>query len=141
MISLKSQRPHKIFVGANALKHAIYFGQYRRNIRNTNDIFDYNPVILRCIQYSINNPTAMNVTGTNIEGRGNHAKLYETKDSIIFSSQNNGNSPLFEFAIQYDKRTTGKLESFFTEAIRECSSHRRKYEQLNANTYRRNIRG
>lgn len=61
--------------------------------------------------------------GLKIEGEGVHAKMYEYGDYLIFSSQNNGNSPLFETAIVFKKKK--RLEEFFFDSFKRAAAYQK----------------
>jgi hypothetical protein len=132
---LKSSRPHVLFSGENALKHALWYDIRGAVCRDERLLFDFKPPIQKAIQYSKANQTAMPVSNLNVEGGGNHAKIYVTKQGLIFSSQNNGNSPLFEFAILYKRRTEGKLETFVEDTLENCVHHLYKRRRLNGKNF------
>ncbi len=122
---------HYIFTGRNALRHAIYYA-YKGQLC-TNDSLLYNlhvtgdGVVVRCMEWNKadGNQTAFPVMRDNLVGNGCHAKVYELANGVvIFSSQNNGNSPLFEFAILYPKQKHG-LRRFIDRTFARCEEFRR----------------
>jgi hypothetical protein len=68
--------------------------------------------------------TALPVDKEQLLGNGNHAKIYETRTgSLLFSSQNNGSSPLFEFCILYKDCRGGRLGKFTDRMFKYCAKY------------------
>lgn len=122
----------QIFTGKNALIHALYFLDTGRICQNGDDIFGYkSKQLLKICSWHNGVRSIRNVADKdNIEGDGVHMKIYETHNHVIFSSQNNVNSPLFEFAIVFEKRP--KLLEFFNRSFERAKAYS-KWWKLNKN--------
>lgn len=123
---LFTSRKHYLFFGENALKQALFFAQYGREVDDISRLYDYKPVVKEAMQWSAGNKTALRVRDTNLEGWGVHAKIYMLDGHMVLSSQNNGNSGLFEFAVLYPKKE-GALERWFRSAFDAAKLHQRKW--------------
>lgn len=116
---LVCKKEHRIFFGRNALRHAIYFSVHKRVARDNKMIDDMQ--LWARFEKSVcwgfePAQTAMPVAGLNVLGKGVHAKMYSLANGdLILSSQNNGGSGLFEFAILYQKSKTGALRRFLDD--------------------------
>lgn len=108
-----STKQHHIFTGKNALKHALFFEKTGRVCNNEQLLYNMDIKFQKGVWWDSS-------------GGGSHAKIYETKDSIIYSSQNNGNSPLFEFAILYPRQSgkPSKLEEFTAKTLKRVAAYR-----------------
>lgn len=116
--TIRTSKEHIIFSGRNALHHAIFFDENGR-IATADDLYMRRFEIEECCSWGIGKARTANIVkGTNVIGDGVHAKMYTLKSgSIIYSSQNNGSSALYEFAILYQK--PGKELKSFTSVMLE----------------------
>jgi hypothetical protein len=115
-LALHCKKPHIIFVGPNALHQAIWYDRTGREA-SVNTLYGFRPRLQTSMCWG-EAKSASEVLGDNVVGPGVHAKIYTLQTgSILFSSQNNGASPLYEFAILYPRKTAGKL---LPELIEKC---------------------
>lgn len=125
----KCDSPSFILTGKDALSHALYLVHTGTLCRNADHLYQADfPKMERACSY--HNGIKGQRSKDNIEGVGVHAKFYETKNHIIFSSQNNVSSPLFEFAIVFEKRK--KLLEFFIDSFNRAKAYS-KWWKLNRN--------
>ena len=111
--------PSMIFTGKDALRHAIFYSKYGRVCENANLLYQLNvKLLVACSWHQGNNAFAAKEIQ---EGAGVHMKAYELEDYIIYSSQNNVSSPLFEMAILFEKRE--KLLDFFKRSISRAKEY------------------
>lgn len=91
---------HYIFTGKNALTQALFYDKYNR-IASANEVYSFRAKLKESCSWGT--PTSsFDSDKVWAEGNGVHAKMYiSEKGSVILSSQNNGKSPLFEFAVLY----------------------------------------
>lgn len=113
---IRTNNEHIIFSGRNALHHAIFFDEKGR-LATANELYKRRFEIEECCSWGIGEARTANIVkGANIIGNGVHSKMYTLKTgSIIYSSQNNGSSALYEFAILYQK--PGKELKSFTSVM------------------------
>lgn len=126
---LTTSKKHHIFTGKDALAHALYYAKYKRVADCANKIFRLQVRGIKGMCWG--NPTVPIVQCSgNINGSGNHAKIYDTDSYMIFSSQNNTCSPLFEFAILYFKdNKSGRLQEFVDSTFRRCKAFTMWYQK------------
>lgn len=119
-----STKKHWIFTGKNALQQAVFFDTYGR-VATPDQLYGFRGNMKHAVSWSDCKSKNM-VKGTEICGHGVHAKMYITeKNSVIMSSQNNGSSPLFEFAILYagKGRKMNDLRSFVSNSIERAVAY------------------
>ena len=118
MFECKSK--HTIFTGKNALKHAVFYSKTGRMCDNPDILFNLGRLkaIRAC---SWHRGVKSFITDDFIDGEGVHMKCYELGGHIIYSSQNDCDSPLFEFAILYEKKP--RLLEFFIESFERAKEH------------------
>lgn len=127
IISFDCKSNSTIFAGPNALKAACYFIENGIEA-DQQELFDYKPVFKRAMYYT-GNAVGDNVRGVDINGSGTHAKVYEFRNSIIFSSQNNVSSGLFEFAIVIEgTKTKPKLMAFVELVFKSAMAYSRYFK-------------
>ena len=110
----------KIFTGKNALKHALYYCQYGYVANDADYLYKFKPVIDKAISWH-HGDNGFTVNGLEISGDGVHAKCYELPNHLIYSSQNNVDSSLFEFAIVYEKRP--KHSEYFKKILKKAKEY------------------
>ena len=92
--------PPRYFLGENALKAALFWVDNKRQ-GTRDELYKFDPWLDNAVQFS-DNPSEMWVNKGGVTLRGKrykiHAKFYEYNGYMVFSSQNNGNSPNLEFA-------------------------------------------
>jgi hypothetical protein len=117
--SIETKRRSKIYVGRNALFHALYFITYNRDCRDDSELYDLNKKIQldKSVCWGLRKADTAITASSTVLGNGVHAKMYEYRSHIILSSQNNGSSPLFEFAVVYLPEKSSKLETFLGKAM------------------------
>jgi len=104
-------KKHYIFTGKNALQQALYFDN-NNSIATPNQLYKLKSLLERSTSWG-NCKSKNSVRGTEVNGDGVHAKMYVTANqSVILSSQNNGSSPLFEFAILYKGKGSNMRDIF-----------------------------
>jgi hypothetical protein len=111
--------PCQIFTGRNALRGALFWCETGRDCGDPHILFELQrglePLEIACSWHKA--PTSLEAS-SEISGEGVHAKFYKYKNYLIFSSQNNGNSPLFETAIVFKQKPA--LLSFFKESFKNA---------------------
>lgn len=137
---MKCERKHYIFCGPNALRHAMSFAQRKRLCKNNGEAYEYRPGLQQAMSWAVNEAglqTQSKVSGSEIIGEGVHAKIYTLQNNgHIFASQNNGSSPLYEFAIYYPPETrwgkllTGKgsMRAFVNSVFRSAKSYQKWFK-------------
>lgn len=105
--------PSKIFTGKDALKHSLFWIEHGVIARDATQLFRYVYPVKRAVSW--HSGVDRNPSRKEFTAEGVHAKMYETEDYLIYASQNNVSSPLFEFAILYEKRD--KHVGFFNKTI------------------------
>lgn len=145
MVAIMAQQPyiemirnkgeHFVFTGRNALRHAIYYSYFGSMCTNDSQLYNmhlmYSRIIESSMDWSLNgqNETAMKVSQANLSGQGCHAKIYKlVNGEIILASQNNGNSPLFEFAILY-KVPKPEFKEFISKTFERCAQMRQWFSK------------
>lgn len=131
MLIHKCKEAHTIFTGKNALGYAIFFHNNGFHARNENDVFDIIRTVTfeECINWGIEPAKTSATFKDGVLGKGCHAKMYRLENSIILSSQNNGSSPLFEFAILYQNLSlTGKLSTYFSKVVAFAKVFSKRYK-------------
>jgi len=122
---MECRKKHYIFTGRNALWQALFYDKYGR-VATPDELYRARFRVKNCCSWGIDGAKTRNhVEGTEVLGNGVHAKVYDLGGSVIYSSQNNGSSQLFEFAILYkgvgskmeavsnfSKRTIGRAKDF-----------------------------
>lgn len=109
----------EIFTGKNALQHALFYITYGKICTNADQLYNRTFQLLKACSWR--EGLLYNKAIESIQNDGIHAKLYETKEHIIYSSQNNTNSALFEFAIIYKKKP--KLFAFFLDTFNKAKKY------------------
>lgn len=111
--------PSEIFTGKNALQHALFYINYGKVCNNADQLYNRVFPLLKACSWreGLQNNKALQT----LQNDGLHAKLYETDTHIIYSSQNNNHSALFEFAIIYKKKP--KLLAFFLETFNKARQY------------------
>lgn len=112
---LECKTPHKIFTGKNALLHACFYVKTGRICENADHLYNFKPVFNVATSWHRGEGF---ISKEGIEGNGVHMKMYEYEDFLIFSSQNQVSSPLFEMAILYEKRP--KLLQYFYRTFKRA---------------------
>lgn len=120
----RCNKKHIIFTGRNALAQAIFFDEQNR-IATPDDLYQRRFDIDHCATWGYETAKSHNhVQGTEVVGDGVHAKMYILPNgSVIFSSQNNCSSALFEFAILYQadgKEKMKSLKAFTMKSIKRA---------------------
>ena len=110
---IECKQKHLIFTGRDAFIHALYFTEFGRVCTNPDELYQFKVPGLKACSWGEGEFGL--VAPEIIEGTGVHMKCYETANHIIFSSENNTSSPLFEFACLYKKKT--KLLAFFEKSF------------------------
>ena len=121
-----TRKESHIFVGVNALRQAVYFDEMGTHCTDQDELYNMQKgwALLRGMCWGDVAKTALPVDKEQLLGNGNHAKIYETRrGSLLFSSQNNGNSPLFEFCILYKDCRGGKLSKFTERMFKYCAKY------------------
>ena len=114
--AIRSDAPHIIFTGRNALSQAIFYDNHGR-MATPDDLYMKTFNIEDCSTWGVNKAKTENtVSGVHVKGSGVHAKMYILPSgSTILSSQNNCSSALFEFAVLYPEDK--KVKSFIKKSI------------------------
>lgn len=94
-------KKHTIFTGKNALRQALWFSKHNR-LAHPDELYGWAPTLQLATSWG-KPKSASPVSGTHVHGSdGVHAKMYITPSGhVVLASQNNGSSPLFEFAVLY----------------------------------------
>lgn len=118
---IDTKAPSRIFTGRNALYHAVYWITYGSICADDSNLFALKDVRRTRLTKSVCWGTEPALTALqssdSVLGSGVHAKMYELGDCFILSSQNNGSSPLFEFAVVYKPASSSKLRTFLGKSI------------------------
>lgn len=118
--SFYCKTPCRIFTGRNALRAALFYARFGKESRDPHELFRIDE-FLEPLEVAVSwheGATALPSKVTH-EGSGVHAKMYSYEGYLIFSSQNNGNSPLFETALMFKKKKK-KLLAFFNDSTRRA---------------------
>lgn len=119
-----SKEPHIIFTGKNALNVALFFSTKKR-MPTPNDLYKFTTPLTSALSWG--NPlSAHHVKNLQVKGNGVHAKIYTLPSGdIILSSQNNGASPLFEFAILYptEQRKKRTFATFIEQTMKAAAKY------------------
>ena len=109
----------QIFTGKDALKHAVYWIKTGEICDNANDLWRLQPELLKATSWhkGCNSFPAHQ----ELVGDGVHMKIYEEADYLIYSSQNNLNSPLFEHALVFQKRESHS--TFFERTFKRAKAY------------------
>lgn len=111
--------PCQIFTGKDALTHAIFWIETGRLAHEATHLYYAQFKFDTAIGW--NKPKSSYQATNEISGCGNHMKLYEYKEYIIFGSQNNGKSSLFESALVFKKKP--ELSKFINTTIKRCAAY------------------
>lgn len=109
---------HWIFTGKNALMHAAFFIEKGRVCGDADELYRSRFKAEKSCSWHKGNGSF--ISKEVVDGCGVHMKCYELKDHIIYASQNDVASPLFEFAIVYEKRP--KLLEFFHRSFNRAKT-------------------
>lgn len=128
----RCEKKHLIFTGKNALRHALFYSKEGRVCDDEQVLYALtNKVRLETAMYwGHGKPeTAMVTLDKELVGEGCHAKIYSLPcGDVIYSSQNNGNSPLFEFAILYQNvEKSPRFSKFLKRTFERCEVFRKWY--------------
>ena len=101
--------PCKIFVGKDALSHAIYWIKHKKIAKDATDLYQQQFKFLSAVSWR--KGLSSYSSKTELAGNGLHIKMYETDQYLILSSQNNCHSALFESALVFERKKN--LSAFF----------------------------
>ena len=135
------KREHRIFAGKNALRHAVYFSKTGREVSKECQLYKIEDTTSfdKSMCWGFEEAATAMGSKESILGDGVHAKVYKMKNGdIILSSQNNGSSPLFEFAILYKSDTRLKaLDRFVDGLFTMAKKHQAWYKK----SFKKDVRG
>lgn len=112
--------PSRIFTGKDALKHALFWIENGYVTDEANDLYKYTFELNTAVSWHSGvdrNPARREYAGTGV-----HAKVYESESHLVYSSQNNVSSPLFEFAIVFEKHP--RHLKFFRKTVKRIIAFR-----------------
>ena len=118
---IDTKAPSRIFAGRNALYHAVYWITFGTLCEDDSKLFSLKDVqrtrLTKSVCWGAGPAQTALACSDSVLGSGVHAKMYEIGDCFILSSQNNGSSPLFEFAVVYKPTSSSKLRTFLGKSI------------------------
>ncbi len=124
--------PCEIFIGRSALWQAVYWCKTGRVCHKVNELYHLQHHTAFEKACSWHSGATSIPSQEELEGCGVHAKMYQYEDYLIFSSQNNGSSPLFETALVFKKKP--RLLQFFTDSFDKALRYQMWWK--NNKTYR-----
>lgn len=117
--------PCEIFVGKDALSHALFWIRYGCMASDASQLYHFTHPLLSAISWR--KGSSSYPAKKEVEGNGVHLKMYEVDSYLILSSQNNGHSSLFESAMVFKRKN--KLSEFFSRCFVRATNYSTWWKQ------------